>query len=157
MRGGAEPPLQSARRVRNERLPVTSSLFFGSYIVWKAAARCWLLHAELYSELTLSCSRRFRFTIPFSPSDVCRLISSSEKKRKMSASAAKVSKKELNSNHDGADETSGKGNGGLLFTAIFTFFSNNVLLCLKCFLFSLHLDKTTHCYCFTPPGCICCS
>ncbi|MEQ2295729.1 hypothetical protein AMECASPLE_017494, partial [Ameca splendens] len=64
LRGGAAPPLHSARRVRNERLPVTSSLF-GSYIVWKAAARCWLLHAELHSELTLSCSRRFRSTILF--------------------------------------------------------------------------------------------
>lgn len=46
----------------------------------------------------------------------------------MSASAAKVSKKELNSNHDGADETSGKGNGGLLLTAIFTFFSNIICI-----------------------------
>lgn len=50
----------------------------------------------------------------------------------MSASAAKVSKKELNSNHDGADETSGKGNGGLLFTAIFTFFSNIICIATGC-------------------------
>lgn len=50
----------------------------------------------------------------------------------MSASAAKVSKKELNSNHDGADETSGKGNGGLLFTAIFTFFSSIICIAMGC-------------------------
>lgn len=44
----------------------------------------------------------------------------------MSASAAKVSKKELNSNHDGADETSGKKGEWrpslLCFTAIFSTF-----------------------------------
>jgi len=38
----------------------------------------------------------------------------------MSASAAKVSKKELNSNHDGGDETSGKKERS---AAIFSFYS----------------------------------
>lgn len=52
----------------------------------------------------------------------------------MSASAAKASKKELNSNHDGADETSGEGNGGLPFSAIFTFFFNIGLVFTLCLL-----------------------
>lgn len=54
----------------------------------------------------------------------------------MSASAAKVSRKEQNSNHDGADETSGKDrHGGLLrlTTAIFTTLSSSLRVCLAPF------------------------
>lgn len=121
--------LHSARRVRNERsawaaFAVTSSLV-GSYIVWRAA-RCWLLHAELCAELTVSCPGGNHTEISQLIVGLQRVTPASEK---MSASAAKSSKKELNSNHDGADETSGKGNGGLLFTAIFTFLSNNYSRC----------------------------
>lgn len=61
LRGGARLLHHSARRVRNERsawaaLAVTSSRV-GSYIVCKAA-RCWLVHAELYAALTVSCPGR---------------------------------------------------------------------------------------------------
>lgn len=48
----------------------------------------------------------------------------------MSASAAKVSRKEQNSNHDGADETSGKDrHGGLLRLTIAIFNTLLISLC----------------------------
>ena len=108
MRGGAPCPLSEARRTETR-------------LDFRAAPR--RLHCVDSSSSTL-------FRLLHGPAPLLlqenQLLTAlfpsgagySQLRETMSASAAKVSKKELNSNHDGADETSGKQ--GLPFTAIFT-------------------------------------
>lgn len=98
------------RRVRNEKervsgLELRECAFDFPAILCGGALHTLLLHSEILVRRNriLLLKENACTNLAFSPKPVIYSL-----RKNMSASAAKVSKKELNSNHDGADETSGK-------------------------------------------------